>query len=100
MTQVDDILYIPNVSRFNQTIRKKIEFFFNNYLKEALQAQQDSYIVDLFVAPNKVGLVLNSLRFIPIPIDLCTGIVSIPYQYRSLPFHLATMPETANEWTI
>ena len=100
MTQVDDVLYIPNVSRFEQTIQKKIEYFFNNSLKGALQAQQDSYIVDLFVAPNKVGLALISLRLIPNPIDLCTGNVSIPYQYRSLPLYLAAIPETTNEWAI
>lgn len=100
MTQVDDVLYIPNVSRFKQTIQKKIEYFFNNSLKEALQSQQDSYIVDLFIAPNKVGLTLNSLRLISNPIDLCTGNVSIPYQYRNLSLHLATMPGTTNEWAI
>ena len=53
ITQIDDILYIPNIARYTATIQKKLEYFFQNTLKPAFE-EQGSYIVDLFVAPNKV----------------------------------------------
>jgi hypothetical protein len=53
LTQYDDVLYVPNISRFHQTIQFKLQYFFNNVLKKSFPNERN-YIVDLFIAPNKV----------------------------------------------
>ncbi|XP_019849035.1 PREDICTED: FK506-binding protein 5-like isoform X1 [Amphimedon queenslandica] len=53
VTQHDDILYVPNIARFKKTILSKIQYFFDNDLKPAME-KEGNYIVDLFLAPNKI----------------------------------------------
>ena len=57
LSQYDDTTYYPNVYQYKTTIQRKVEEFFTEHVSDALK-DFENYIIDFFVAPEKVSLVL------------------------------------------
>ncbi len=53
LSQLDDTTYYPNVDHYKTTVCHKIDEFFREHVKETLK-EKESYIIDFFVAPDKV----------------------------------------------
>jgi len=56
VSQYDDIVYYPNVTRHKQVICTRIKSFFEKHVKEALQ-EHKNYVVDFFVGPTNVYII-------------------------------------------
>ena len=55
MSQYNDNTYFPNVVHYKDTVIKvKVQQFFQDCVKEQLK-ELKNYIVDIFVAPEKVS---------------------------------------------
>lgn len=54
LSQYNDTTYFPNVVHYKDTvISRKVQQFFQDSIKEALK-DLENYIIDFFVAPDKV----------------------------------------------
>ncbi len=58
LSQLDDTTYYPNVDHYKTTIYHKVDEFFREHVKETLN-EKESYIIDFFVAPDKVRRVIG-----------------------------------------
>lgn len=55
LSQYNDTTYYPNVAHYkDNVISGKIQNYFQEHVKEPLK-ELNNYIVDIFVAPEKVG---------------------------------------------
>ena len=53
LSQYNDTAFYPKVAYYKATIQAKVVEFYNTQLKEAL-AELDSFVVDFYVAPDRV----------------------------------------------
>ena len=53
LSQVNDSVYFPNVDYYKSTIQLKVQEFFKENIQDSLK-QLENYIIDFFVAPEKV----------------------------------------------
>lgn len=98
ITQIDDILYVPNIARFMDTIQNKLVYFFQNTLKPTFESK-GSYIVDLFIAPNKVTIAMTTdWVTMLLLIGLCDGAPPISYQYWGVSVYMAAVTEPVDGW--
>ena len=56
VSQYDDVVYYPNVTRHKEVICTRIKAFFEQHVKEALQ-EHKNYVVDFFVGPTDVYII-------------------------------------------
>ena len=56
VSQYDDVVYYPNVTRHKEVICTRIKAFFEQHVKEALQ-EHKNYVVDFFVGPTNVYII-------------------------------------------
>ena len=53
LSQYNDTAYFPNAAEWKDVIQEKIQEFFANVVRDALSSFEN-YIIDFFVAPDKV----------------------------------------------